>query len=80
MSDKKQAMKLEADPRPINCGTGHCSCIECVIEQPWQELSSDEISQIGRDSHAVENPHILPHTFAVAISKALREKNERPTK
>ena len=35
MIDKKQAMKLEA--RPINCGTGHCSCIECVsgITYPW---------------------------------------------
>jgi hypothetical protein len=49
-------------------------------EQPWQDLSIDEISKIVRDSHAVENPHILPHTFAAAISKALKEKNERPTK
>lgn len=29
-----------APKRPQNCGTGHCSCIECVMEpaQPQQEL------------------------------------------
>ena len=29
---RRAARALEASQRPINCGTGHCSCIECLYK------------------------------------------------
>ena len=29
---RRAARALEAAQRPINCGTGHCSCIECLYK------------------------------------------------
>lgn len=45
-----------SEPRPVNCGTGHCSCIECVVapaSEPeyWQWRKKDDrwgIDQIFR--------------------------------
>ena len=36
-----------AQQRPQNCGTGYCSCIECLFEQPAQRkpLTDEEIEQ-----------------------------------
>lgn len=28
------AVKSPEPARPINCGTGHCSCVECLFEKP----------------------------------------------
>ena len=29
-----EAVVRQAQERPQNCGTGYCSCIECLYEQP----------------------------------------------
>jgi hypothetical protein len=29
---RQAAQALKAPSRPINCGTGHCSCIECFYK------------------------------------------------
>lgn len=31
---RRKALEQPAQKRPQNCGTGYCSCIECVMEQP----------------------------------------------
>ena len=33
-TDLRQALDQPAQERPQNCGTGYCSCIECLYEQP----------------------------------------------
>lgn len=54
--------------RPINCGTGHCSCIECVMPVA-EALSDDEITAIAhrkatRYTHAVA-PGQVTYGFSV---------------
>lgn len=39
-----------APKRPPNCGTGHCSCIECVME-PAPSLEA-QLRQFGEQQHA----------------------------
>ena len=34
---KEALAEQPAQKRPQNCGTGYCSCIECVMEQPAQQ-------------------------------------------
>lgn len=34
--------RLAEQKRPQNCGTGHCSCIECVMEPATRKATRDE--------------------------------------
>ena len=34
IADAIEALEQPAQKRPQNCGTGYCSCIECLFEQP----------------------------------------------
>jgi hypothetical protein len=46
--------RLAQQKRPQNCGTGHCSCIECVVEPaPVQELHLCERcgKRLGGEGH-----------------------------
>lgn len=57
-----------SEPRPVNCGTGHCSCIECVMEP---ELSTDELNQMWRDAvdradPTAGNAHLLFYRAVLA--------------
>ena len=61
--------------RPQNCGTGYCSCIECVMEpaqRTWVGLTEDEISLIVAECSLMSPSD---HYFAEAIEAKLRSKN-----
>jgi hypothetical protein len=60
--------------RPVNCGTGHCSCIECVM-QP--ELTDAEICDVAKRTETAEpgsDGYILPVSFARAVIAAHEAK------
>ena len=64
-----------AQQRPQNCGTGYCSCIECLFEQPAQQqepISLDDISLVCL-------PHAYPGAaaFAKGWNSALATLSER---
>jgi hypothetical protein len=42
----REALAQPEQKRPQNCGTGYCSCIECVME-PEQEPVATVISETG---------------------------------
>lgn len=61
------------EKRPINCGTGHCSCIECLFEpapQPAQGVGrtnpGDEtggaVERFGWQTFLGKSPEIIPAT------------------
>jgi hypothetical protein len=58
----QEALAQPAQKRPQNCGTGYCSCIECVMEPPqrtWADLTNEQRINIsykadGNECVAVE--------------------------
>lgn len=61
---------------PENCGSGHCSCIECIKNQPraWVGLTQEELQQ-AMPYVANDFDYQDYCDFANAISEALKEKN-----
>ena len=51
--------------RPQNCGTGYCSCIECVIE-PEQKLVADDFFKVIADKNP--KPFLLPQRTFVGLA------------
>lgn len=48
MNAMRQATDVEQRPkRPQNCGTGYCSCIECVME-PEQQPADEPVAWLHR--------------------------------
>ena len=74
---------MHHNKRPQNCGTGYCSCIECVMEPPqrtWVGLSDEAIwleYQKFWPFHPAEEPTLAKDIakFANAIEAKLKEKN-----
>jgi hypothetical protein len=61
--------------RPQNCGTGYCSCIECVMEpaqRTWVGLTDGVMCDIAIEHGLMSIDWI---DFARAIEQALKEKN-----
>ena len=42
----RQAIEQPAQERPQNCGTGYCSCIECLYEQPAPAQDADHMEDV----------------------------------
>lgn len=68
--------RLEEQPeqqRPQNCGTGYCSCIECLFERParreWVGLTRMELIECG------VLPFGMSYELYQAIEAMLKEKN-----
>jgi hypothetical protein len=40
----KQALEAPVQKRPPNCGTGYCSCVECVMEPAAQPAQQEPIN------------------------------------
>ena len=65
--------------RPTNCGTGYCSCIECVMEPPqrtWVGLTDEEKHEIELKAGITEDDdgYIVFQIFRLIEAK-LKEKN-----
>jgi hypothetical protein len=75
----KEALAQPEQKRPQNCGTGYCSCIECVMEPPQRKpLTDEEISNLWSWSMTREaelTATTQQHAFARAIEAKLKEKN-----
>jgi hypothetical protein len=71
----KEALAQPEQKRPQNCGTGYCSCIECVMEPPqrtWVSLTDEEIYGIGFDINVGGLQTMKAYK---AIEAKLRSKN-----
>jgi hypothetical protein len=67
---KPSEAQPEKQERPQNCGTGYCSCIECVMEQePVAEPHKGEPVAWADSRDIAESPH----DFMVKHSKEMRE-------
>ena len=59
-----QALAAPAQ-RPQNCGTGYCSCIECVVDTPlapqrtWVDLTPQDLNEIFKVSTTGEDAVFL---------------------
>jgi hypothetical protein len=64
--------------RPQNCGTGYCSCIECVMEpaqRTWVGLTNEKIDQgLLRTNYALKTAEAWRDGVGWAMTQ-LREKN-----
>jgi hypothetical protein len=61
--------------RPQNCGTGYCSCIECVMEPPqrtWVGLTDEETDDAAR--YCVKSGQSVNAAIR-GIEAKLKEKN-----
>ncbi len=86
---KRTIMKMAQEPvawveyetgnhtkRPQNCGTGYCSCIECVIEPPqrtWVGLTEEDLKLLSAEWRIVYGAWM--DDFAKDIEAKLKEKN-----
>ena len=43
----KAALAQPEQKRPQNCGTGYCSCIECVMEPPQRKPLTESMIKAG---------------------------------
>lgn len=68
-----------APKRPINCGTGHCSCIECVVEPAPPVCKCSMRTKLVGDGCDVCNPELAADMREPAPSTAVeREKMVTP--
>ena len=51
---------MTSQTKPINCGTGHCSCIECVVEPSLHKQALDAIRALRQWVQAVPDDTPLP--------------------
>jgi len=68
--------RAPAQKRPQNCGTGYCSCIECVMEpaqRTWVGLTNNELQPIADEYRILFGSWV--EDFARAIEAKLRERN-----
>jgi hypothetical protein len=78
--EDSQAGQPEQEPRPPNCGTGHCSCIECHdpayramvrgAAQPAQELTDEQKQEIHNQTGAGHALICLVESYIRAGSKS----------
>ena len=73
----RQALEQPAQERPQNCGTGYCSCIECLYEQtapaqPWVGLTDEEIIKCWGQVSGTRCGYVA---FARAVEAKLKKKN-----
>ena len=86
MADNARELGLDYEPdgmhhnkpqkRPQNCGTGYCSCIECVMEpaqRTWVGLTNNELQPIADEYRILFGSWV--EDFARAIEAKLRSKN-----
>ena len=74
--------RKQAQPaRPINCGTGHCSCIECPYEQAQPEqpskYGSPELQALILDKLQQAQPERAGLTEAEVTDIAIKWSNSR---
>jgi hypothetical protein len=90
----KQALAAPVQKRPPNCGTGYCSCVECVMEPAAQPAQQEPINvaqayamaQVCLDLHDAlgckwgDNPYLAIDRLKTAapIPDAITDNSESP--
>ena len=65
--------------RPQNCGTGYCSCIECVMEKPKSAFDTSGPSIWSRDAIAKRQIAALKAANTELQNRGLRARDEFTT-
>jgi hypothetical protein len=71
----REALSQPKQKRPQNCGTGYCSCIECVMEppqRPWVGLTDEDTFKIAERLGLSDVAWV---DLMQAIEAALKDKN-----
>lgn len=68
-----------APKRPINCGTGHCSCIECVVEPAPPVCKCSMRTKLVGDGCDVCNPELAAEMREPAPSTSMEDALVRTT-
>lgn len=59
---------VPADQRPVNCGTGYCSCIECVVEPSAQAERASVVPAVMASPERTPQDYAIEHAEYMAVS------------
>jgi hypothetical protein len=89
--ERLQALAAPVQKRPPNCGTGYCSCVECVMEpaaqqEPINVAQAYAMAQVCLDLHDAlgckwgDNPYLAIDRLKTAapIPDAITDNSESP--